>query len=156
MMDFGDLSSCELLALGRHALELCSRRFQALAAATDSSDRPLRDLLHKMALDAEVQAATVEDRENQIPDESRLPSKLGEVQRLIRMHLTSISKSLGEGLLHRDAAMFFAESLEEEAFRLFRVLAGHARESYSANIFYRLADREKVNFEYLREVVLQG
>jgi rubrerythrin len=156
MLDFGDLSCSELLALGRHAMELCARRFEALAGAADSTDLPLRDLLRKMALDAECQAAAVEERENQLTEESRLPSKPEEAQRLIRSYLTSLSKSLGEEPLQRDAALFFAESLEEEAFRLFRVLAGHARESHSTKVFSDVADRERVNFQYLRDVVLQG
>lgn len=156
MLDFSDLNLCELLALGRRALELCVRRFDELSEAIDSTDRPLRDLLRKMALDAELQAESVEQRENQLPEEFRLPARSDEAQQLIRIYLKSLTKPLGERPLHRDAAFFFAESLEEEAFRLFRVLAGHARESHATKVFSDVADRERVNFQYLRDVVLQG
>lgn len=156
MKDFSDLNSGELLALGRHALELCGRRFHQLARFSDPSDEPLRRLLGRMALDAELQAALVEQQEHLLPEESRLASKAEEALGLIRGYLTSLSKPLGEGSVHRDIALFFAESLEEEASRLFRALAGQAREARLTEVFSDVADRERGNFHYLREVVLQG
>jgi rubrerythrin len=156
MIDFSDLSSCELLALGRRAVELCARRFKELAAASDPADRPVRELLLRMALDGELHAASVERKGNLLPEDSRLPSKPEEDLGMIRTYLTSLSKTLGEGPLHRDVALFLAESLEEEASRLFRVLAGHAREAQAMTVFSDLAEREQGNFHYLREVVLLG
>lgn len=156
MLDFSDLAPCELLALGRRALELCARRFDEIAKAADPGDRPLRELLGRMALETEVQASSVEQHENQIPEESRLASRPGEALGLIRSHLTSLSKSFGEGPLHRDIALFLAESLEEEASRLYRVLAGHMRESQAVRLFAGLSERERGNLHFLREVVLQG
>lgn len=156
MIDFSELRPCELLALGRRAVELCGRRFEEIARAADPVDRPLQDLLRKMTLETSLQADTVEKQENQMPDDSRLPSRPEEALQLIRSYLTSLTKSLGEGPLHRDVALFFVESLEEEAARLFRVLAGHARESRTSEVFSELAERERSNFHYLREVVLQG
>lgn len=156
MLDFNELAQGELLVLGRRALELCARRFDEIAGAADPTDQPLQELLRKMATDAAVEAASVEQQENQVLDESRLPSRPEEGARLIRTHLTSLSKSFGEGPLHRDNALFLAESLEEEASRLYRVLAGHARESGPRNLFSALSERERGNLHFLREVVLQG
>ena len=155
MKDFGDLGTCDLLALGRRALELGARRFDEIARASDPEDRPLRDLLRKMALDAELQAAAVEQQENLIPEESGLSCTPGDGQRLIESYLTSLTKRLGEGPLYRDIALFLAESLEEETSRLCRVLAGHAREWRVSQVFSEVADREQGNFLFLREVVLQ-
>lgn len=156
MLDFGDLGQGELLVLGRRASELCARRFEQLGQAADPSDEPLRKLLNKMACDAMSQAADVEGCENQRPEDSRLPSCPDAALRLIRSYLTSLSKSLGEGPLHRDTALFFAESLEEEASRLYRTLSGHSRESWAVQMFSTMADHEKGNFHYLREMVLEG
>lgn len=110
----------------------------------------------KMALDASVQAKAVEEHENQLPEESHLPSRAEQAVRLIRSYLTSLSRSFGEGHLHRDIALFLAESLEEEASRLCQVLAGHLRESQAVRLFSDLSERERGHLHFLREVVLQG
>ena len=52
--------------------------------------------------------------------------------------------------------MFYAESLEEEATRFYRVLAEHAHEARTRSAFVDLSDRERVKLRFLREVVLQG
>ncbi len=156
MIDFSDLETCELLAVGRRALEMGARRFDEIARAADPGDQPLREILHKMSLDAALQAATVEGQENIMPEEVRLSCKPEDGLRLIRGYLTSLKKGFGEGPLHRDVALFLAESLQEEMSRLCRVLAGHARECRVGRVFADLAEREQGNFRYLREVVLQG
>jgi rubrerythrin len=156
MIDLDKLAPCELLALGRRALELCARRLDGIAEAADPEDRPLRALLQRMSLDQEIQAASVEDLENGQIEESRLPSKSDEAASLLRSHLTSLSKGFGEGPLNRDMALFYAESVEEEASRLFRVLASHARESASSRLFAGLSDHERDNLHHLREVVFQA
>jgi len=156
MKDFSDLESADLLALGRRALELEARRLEAIAAAADPFDRPLRELLHKMALESEFRASEVEREENIRPDDSRLGCSSEQGLRLISSYLKSLTKSFGEGPLLRDAALFFAESLEEETSRLCRVLAEHAREWSINRLFVELSDRERKNVHYLREVVLAG
>jgi hypothetical protein len=156
MLDFGELETCELLTVGRRALEMGARRFDEIARAADPSDGPLRDVLRKMSLDAELQAAAVEEHENVMPEEARLSCKPEDGLRLIRGYLISLRKGFGEGPLNRDVALFLAESLQEEMLRLCRVLAGHAREWGVGRVFSDLAEREQVNSRYLREVVLQG
>ena len=156
MKDFCDLDTTELLAVGRRALELEARRLDQIAAAADATDQPLRELLHKMALESELRAAEVEREENVRPDDSRLASTPEQGFRLIQGYLTSLTKSFGEGPLPRDAALFFAESLEEETSRLCRVLAEHAREWPVNRLFVELSERERKNVRYLREVVLAG
>jgi len=155
MRDFGDLRTCELLALGRRALEMGARQFEKLASAVSPDDQPLRDLLRKMALDSDLRAAQVEQQENLHPEESLLSTVPEEAQTLIHGYLTSLSKHLGEGYLTRDAALFFSESLEEETSRLFRVLAERAREWPVNRLFSELAAGEQKNVHYLRDIVLQ-
>jgi hypothetical protein len=156
MKDFSDLDTAELLTLGRRALELGARRMDEIAAMADPGDQALHDLLRKMSLDAQIQAVSVEQLENRLPEEPAIAAMPDEALRLIRSYLTSLTKSLGEGPVHRDIALFLAESLEEETSRLCRVLAGHAREGRARNIFSDLAERERGNGRYLRDVVLQG
>jgi hypothetical protein len=156
MKDFCDLASAELLALGRRALELESRRLDEIAAASDPGDRPLRELLHKMALESELRASEVEREENIRPEDAPLATSPDLAMKLISGYLKSLTKSFGEGPLLRDAALFFAESLEEETSRLCRVLAQHAREWPINRLFIDLAERERHNVDYLREVVLAG
>ncbi|HVE43030.1 MAG TPA: hypothetical protein VNM14_24355 [Planctomycetota bacterium] len=156
MMDFSDLDTAELLTVGRRAFELGARRIDQIAEMADPTDQPLRDVLRKMSLDAQIQAAAVEQLENLLPEEPALATRPEDGLRLIQSYLSSLTKSLGEGPVHRDIALFLAESLEEETSRLCRVLAGHAREGRARNVLAELADREQKNFRYLRDVVLQG
>jgi hypothetical protein len=156
MLDLDQLRSCELLALGRRSLELCARRLDAIAEAAETDDRPLRGLLRRMALDKEMRAADVERVENEQPEESRLPSRAEEAVSFIRGYLTSVGKRFGEGPLNRDVALFLAESLEEEASRLFRVLAGHSREGRTARFFLEQSECERGKLHELRDVVLEA
>src|SRR5436190_23370558 len=105
MRDFSDLRTCELLALGRRALELAGRHFDRIAPAASPEDEPLRALLQRMSLDSSIRAAEVEQRENLYPEESMVSSFPEEALRLIRGYLTSLSRSFGEGPLNRDAAL---------------------------------------------------
>jgi hypothetical protein len=109
-----------------------------------------------MSRDANEQAATLKGLETlqKTPLDSH-PSALDHGTRLIGRYLTSLRKSFGEGPLHRDVALFLAESLEEETSRLCRVLAEHAKDCRISALFSDLATREQGNFRYLREVVLQ-
>ena len=156
MRDFGNLDTCELLALGRRAFEMGARRLDQIASAADPRDEALRGILRKMSLDSDLRAAEVEQRENVLPEECRLAASPEQAVALIRESLPSLGKSFGEGFLSRDAALFFAESLEEETCRLCRVLAQHSREWSLSRLFSELADREQTNLQYLRDVVLQG
>jgi len=156
MKDFSDLDTAELLTLGRRALELGAQRMDQIAGMADPGDQALLELLRKMSLDSQIQAAAVEELENLVPEEPALSAKPDDGLRLIRSYLTSLTKSLGEGPVHRDIAMFLAESLEEETSRLCRVLAGHAREGRARNVFSELAEREHGNVRFLHDVVLQG
>ncbi len=156
MIDFNDLGQGDLLALGRRASELCANRLDQLCRASDPADRPLQDLLRKMSFDAMSQASFVEPYEHQVVEDGLLSTRPQDGVPLIRSYLSSLSKSLGEGPLHRDEALFFAETLEEEASRLYRVLAGHSRESRAIGLFSEMADHQKGNLHFLREVILEG
>lgn len=156
MQDMDRMTTPELLALGRRALELCARRLDGIADASEPGDLPLRNLLRRMSMDQAIQAASVEDAENVQVEESRLPSKSDAASAFLNRQLTSLSKGFGEGPLNRDIALFYAESLEEEASRLFRLLAATAPDRASSRLFTDLSDHERDNLHLLREVVFQA
>ena len=156
MKQMNELETGELLDVSCRALELGARRFKAIAAAADPSDLALREVLQRMSQDADEQVATIKELETRQPTNGEFrPSALEQGSQLIGQYLTSLKKSFGEGPLHRDIALFLAESLEEETSRLCRVLAEHAKDWKVVTLFSDLATREQGNFRYLREVVLQ-
>jgi len=156
MLDLSDLKTAELLTLARQAIRSCAQRLEEISRASDPGDQPLRNLLASMRLEQDNRAEQMEGFEKSFADEPQPLSRSGETRLLIHGYLPSLTKRLGEGPLHRDEALFCAESLEEEASRLFRALAGHARESRVASVFSELSTWERDNVSYLREVLLLG
>lgn len=156
MLEFCDLKTSELLSMARQAVHSCTKRLEEIGRACDPSDQPLKDLLRKLAADQGDHAELLEHFESLYAEESSLPARSDGARALIQGYLTSLTRRMGEGPLLRDAALFYAESLDEEASRLFRALAGHARESRVVSMFSDLADWERENVSYLREIVLQG
>lgn len=154
MMDLETLSTPELTRICQLAGRECERRFDQIARAADPSDKALRDLLTRMAGEAHAQVDQLQE-EWSSADDSKAPDVDG-FRQMLREAFTSLTKSFGEGWLHRDVALFFAESLEEEASRFYRTLAEHARESRIRTLFHELSRRESGKLRFLREVVLQG
>jgi len=156
MLDLERLSTHDLATLGRHAAEACERRFRGIAEASDPSDAALQDLLRAMADEARLQVEPPAEQDLRQPFGAGRRVSPDGVREFIRASLPSLMKSFGEGTLHRDIAMFYAESLEEEATRFYRMLAEHAHEAGIRSRFADLSDRERGKLRFLREVVLQG
>lgn len=152
MLDLKDLTTAQLSLICRRAGEECVRRIGRIARASDPSDRALQDLLRSMATEAQLQEQAFPDSQDRPGRRSLVTEDVGD---FIRGSFPSLSKSLGEGILHRDIALFYAESLEEEASRFHRMLAEHAREAEARIVFSDLSERERGNLRFLREVVLQ-
>lgn len=155
MLDLEGLHTGELLAVGRRSLGLLARRLRAIAGASDRADLALQRLLRGLAIEKEIESADIERQENEIPEDSTLATRSDEAERFIAGQLPSLRRPFGEGPLHRDVALFLAESLEEEQGRLLRVLGTHARETRAARLFLSLSDRERRTVRQLREVILQ-
>ena len=153
MLDLGKLSARELAVISHEAGEECGRRFRQIAGAVDPSDLALQVLLGDMATETEFQT---------LPEEEGRPFGSGQritpdgIREFLRTSIPSLTKGFGEGTLHRDNALFYAESLEEEASRFYRTLAEHARGSDARSLFTDLSDRERGKLRFLREVVLQS
>ncbi len=155
MLNLDKLTSEELKLITREAEKECELRLRRIAEASDPLDAALQDLLKAMADEARFQVQVL-DEEGQAPfGSSRRLTSTG-VREFIRAAIPSLGKGFGEGALHRDNALFYAESLEEEASRFYRMLAEHARESSSRGLFSDLSTRERGKLQYLRGVVLQG
>ena len=156
MLDLERLTTQELSTLGRYAAEECERRFRGIAAASDQADAALQELLREMADEAGYQVEAPAEEDRRLPFGSGRRMSPDGVREFLRASLPSLAKSFGEGTLHRDIAMFYAESLEEEATRFYRMLAEHSHEAGTRSRFVDLSDRERGKLRFLREVVLQG
>ena len=142
MQPLKDQDPAGIRALGRRALDLAARRIQEISRAVRPDDLPLQDLLRKLMIEVQTQA-----------DEVAPPGEADDIQ--LQEHLKSLTRSLGDGVLHRDIALFLAESLEEELSRFFIALAEHAGEWRLSRLFQELAGREQRTLRHLRDVVLQ-
>jgi len=156
MLDLERLTPQDLATLGCHAAEECERRFRGIAQASDPADAALQELLREMADEAHLQVEAPAEERRQLPFGSGRRVTPDGIREFIRASLPSLTKRFGEGTLHRDIAMFYAESLEEEATRFYRMLAEHAHEAGTRSRFVDLSDRERGKLRFLREVVLQG
>ena len=156
MLDLDKLSTRELAMIRHQTAEECEFRLRRIAAASDPADQALQDLLRSMAKETwlQIQAHWEGDGRGPFGSSSRL-SPDG-VREFIHASLPSLTRRFGEGMLHRDNALFYAESLEEEASRFYRLLAEHAREADVRSVFADLSDRERGKLRFLRDVVLQG
>lgn len=142
-MNVEDLSLKELLSLCRQAEGMCLRRYDQIRERSDPSDQPLHDLLWELASEQQNHARSVEEYEARAPQPETSPLEAAQAVRMVLRQLPSISRSFGEGLLERDLALFFAESLKEEAARFYRVLAEHAPDWESRDFFINMAERDR-------------
>lgn len=156
MLDLDKLSTQDLAMISHQTAEECEFRLRRIAAASDPSDLALQELLRSMAKQTwlQIQAPWEGDARRPFGSSSRLSAD--GIREFIRASLPSLSRGFGEGTLHRDNALFYAESLEEEAARFYRQLAEHAREAELRSLFTDLSDRERGKMRFLRDVVLQG
>ncbi|MBV8881639.1 MAG: hypothetical protein JO332_16905 [Planctomycetaceae bacterium] len=148
MMDLDTLTSSELARICREAGEECAERIAQIAAASDPSDRSLQILLERMASEEFAQARAIEGS-------AYGPSNGDGFRAFIRRAILSLTRSLGEGKLPRDVALFYAECLAEELARFYRMLAEHSREAGIQDVCHQLSDRERGQLRFLREVVFQ-
>ena len=156
MLDLEKLTERDLATISRQAAEECESRLRRIAAASDPGDLALQELLRSMATDAWLQSQALSEDKLESPFGSAKRRAPDGAREFIRASLPSLAKSFGEGTLHRDNALFYAESLEEEICRFYRLLAEHARETQVRCRFAELSDRERGKMRFLREVVLQG
>jgi len=151
-----DLSLAELLGLCRRTEELCLHRIEQIGKGSDPTDAALHDLLRELAAEQVNHARSVEEYEVRTPRAGTGSLDPALADRLILRRLPSMTRKFGEALLDRDLALFFAESLEEEASRFYHALSLHAPDWESRNFFINMAERDRCSLDHLRQVVLQG
>jgi hypothetical protein len=156
MLELDKLSTQDLAMISHQTAEECEFRLRRIAAASDPADQALQELLRSMAKETwvQIQSHWEGDARRPFGSSSRLSSD--GIREFICASLPSLTRRFGEGTLHRDNALFYAESLEEEAARFYRLLAEHAREAELRSLFTDLSDRERHKMRFLRDVVLQG
>jgi rubrerythrin len=155
-MNLEDLSLKELLLLSRQAEEMCLRRFDQIHQGSDPTDLPLHDLLRELSAEGQNHARAVDEYHARLEYPEIVSLRPTDAERLVLWRLPSIVRKFGEGLLDRDLALFFAESLEEEATRFYHALSEHAPDGESRSFFTNMAERDRCSLDLLRQVVLQG
>jgi hypothetical protein len=155
-MTLEELSLGGLLALSRQAEELCLHRLERIREWSDPEDGPLHELLEDLVAEERNHLGAIEEYEIRAAEEGIPPVDPAQAERLLRSRLPSLGRRFGEGFLDRDLALFFAESLEEEASRFYRALKEHARDGESRSFFLNMAERDRCSLDHLRSVVLNG
>jgi hypothetical protein len=106
MLDLGKLSAQDLALITRQTGVECELRFRRIAEASDPTDAALQDLLGEMAREARLQAPAEEEGRRPFGSGRRLTPE--GAREFIRESLPSLAKGFGEGMLHRDIALFYA------------------------------------------------
>lgn len=147
------MAELEVLACGREltlsleAERVCLQRLAEIERRADPKDGPLHSLLRQVEasqqeyLQEVTQVAAEFDQAVVDPD-------------LLAAEFPSVRERLGESPLGRDAALFYVESLKEEAFHFFRRLSDVVPDEELRAMFRRIALGEIGDVARLREVVL--
>lgn len=151
-----NLSLKELLSLCRRAEQVCLLRLERIREASDATDRPLHELFDDLAAEQRNHVSSIELYEVRTPRPETWFLDPAQAERFVLLRLPTVSRGFGEAPLDRDLALFFAESLEEEAARFYRALSEHAPDGESRSFFLNMAERGRCSLDHLRQVVLQG
>ncbi len=153
-MSLEDLSLFEILNLCRRAGGACLQRLRDISANVDPFDRPLRTFLERLQEDALRNVErTAEFAARMGPtDEPARGEPL--YQQHLNRHFQSFGTGFGEGWLDRDAAMHFAECVEEESSRFYWKLSHLAPDDESARFFATAAEGDASRLARLRAVLL--
>lgn len=145
-----ELRPHDRLHLSQDAMALSLRRLKSILKSADPSDRPLKHLLSRMVTEEEGIAEECRrlDRSSSTDAEAR------KLQTILKEFFPSTSATLGEGRLHREAALYFAEMLAGEQAAFFQAVAG-AVDSPEARATFSIAHEASLRrMEHLRSVIL--
>lgn len=127
-MDIETLAPDGQLTLCLRAEEVCLNRIREIERQSDPRDPALHRLLR------EIESW---ERE-QLEQVAGMGSPAG-IQVRAEPYFPSASERLGEAPLNRDSAMYYVESLKEEASRFFQRMARAAMDDRARAIFTRIA-----------------
>ncbi|HYF01376.1 MAG TPA: hypothetical protein VEJ18_20810 [Planctomycetota bacterium] len=145
-----ELRPHDRLHLSQDAMALSLRRLKSILRSADPADRPLKHLLNSMVTEEESIAEKCRRLDRAVPSEPDVPK----LQSILREFFPSASATLGEGRLHREAALYFAEMLAGEQAAFFEAVAG-AVDSPEARAAFASAHEASVRrMEHLRSVIL--
>jgi hypothetical protein len=124
--------------------ERCLRRIREILRQADPADPALRRLLEDVERQHGFQLESVRSVEGCEDGNDDDP----------RQHFPSLQEHLGEGPLNRDCAMFYVESLKEEAWRFFQNMARRAMDDDARAVYTRIALHELGEVARLRTMIL--
>lgn len=134
---------------GKHALcvkaeELCLNRIREIMRQADPSDPALRHLL------ADIERLN----RVQLDEVAHLGLAEPEADADLTSYFPSVRERLGEAPLNRDSAMYFIETLKEEASHFFQRMARSAMDDGARTVYSHIALRELCQVARLRSVIL--
>lgn len=126
------------------AEDACLGRLREILLRLESGDHPLRRLIED-----------VERHDREAMEHLRMLEGGGPAETLdVEAYFPSLRVSLGEAALNRDSAMYYVETLKEEAWRFFRDLARVATDDVARAAYARLAMENLGDVARLRSVIL--
>jgi len=151
-MTLEQLSSKDLIALCRRAATASVRRLHALGRRVDPSDAPLIALFEKLIRDGVEHLSEIHRFEDQV----HAPPVKGErdLDQIISGFFPSLTRAPGEAFIDRETGPYFAECIEQDAARFYRVLAERAPDEESRAFFRHSGDERESRVRFVRNVLL--
>lgn len=148
MQDLETLACGRELSLSLEAERVCLRRLAEIQRRADPKDEPLHSLLRRVEADEREHLQEVAQVAADL-DGSGIADP-----ELVVVEFPSTRERLGESPLDRDAALYYVESLKEEAYRFFRRLSDAVADDDVRAMLRRIALGEIGEVVRLREVLL--
>lgn len=143
-MNLETLAPANPQSLWTQAEELCLSRIHEILQQADPSDVPLRRLLEDI------------ERQNrkQLDEVRHVDASIEAVDIDVDACFPSLRESLGEAPLNRDSALYYVESLKDEAWRFFSRMARNAPDEDAREIFTHVSLSDLGQVAWLRSVIL--
>ncbi len=148
MLDLDVLACGRELTLSLEAERVCLRRLAEIERRADPKDGPLHSLLRQVEANEREHLQEVAQYAADLDGQGLVDPEL------VATEFPSIRERLGESPLDREAALYYVESIKEEAFRFFRRLSDAVTDADVRALLRRIALGEIGEVARLREVVL--
>ena len=142
-MNIDALAPDTQLTLCLKAEEVCLKRIREIERQSDPGDQALHSLLRE-----------IEAWERDQLDQVAGMGSPAAIQVRAEPYFPSARERLGEAPLSRDSAMYYLESLKEEASRFFQKMAQSAMDDHARALFTRIAQGGIGQVARLRTVIL--
>ena len=143
-----DLRPRDRLHLYRGAVTLSLKRLKGILRSADPSDRPLKHLLGQMIAEEEHRAAHARGLDGK-PSADTSPA-----DPILQSFFPSARETFGEGRLHREAALYYAEVMACEQASFFEAVGEGAEGAEARAAFSQAREAALRRIDHLRSVIL--